>query len=172
MYPQHHKPPDGPAIAHVGDCRLARQLSPFKPLPWAPSTLNSAMHHNTPTPQHRSTASHTARTPQNTPQHHNPSNWRKCTQMWQARDTNTRPISSTHNYPQHTTRALTHPAATIITPELSPYTATGVDREVSVLSPSCAAHKASQPLHKPAHPTSRSPLRPSPQNTLPPVQCR
>ena len=54
--------------------------------------------------------------------------------------------------------------------ELNPETATGVDREVSVLSPSCAAHKASQPLHKPAHPTSRSPLRPSPQNILPPVR--
>ena len=128
------------------------------------------MHHTTPTPQHRSTASHTARTPQNTPQHHNPSNWRKCTQMWQARDTTTRPISSTHNYPQHTTRALTCPADTIITPELSPYTATGVDCEVVVLSPSCAAHKASQPHHNPAHPTSRSPLRPSPQNTLAPVR--
>ena len=37
-------------------------------------------------------------------------------------------------------------------------------------SPSCAALKASQQHHKPTHPTSRSPLRSSPQNALAPAR--
>ena len=55
--------------------------------------------------------------------------------------------------------------------ELSPDTATGVYRKSVVLAPSCAAHKASQPHHNPAHPTSRSPLRPSPKQALAPARC-
>ena len=81
-------------------------------------------------------------------------------------------IPSAHKCPQHTMRARTFPAATITTPELSPDTATGVLRFVSVPSPTCAALKASQPHHKPTHNTSRSPMRPSPQNTLAPARIR
>ena len=122
--------------------------------------------------QHRSTPSHTPRTPQNTHQHHNPSNWRHCTQIWQVRNAHARPHPK---HPQvlttHTTQARTDPAATITTPELSPDTATGVFRLFVVPSPSCAPHKkASQPHHKPNHPSSRSPLGPSPQNALAPSQ--
>jgi hypothetical protein len=69
---------------------------------------------------------------------------------------------STHNR-KHNMRARTYPAATITTPELSPDTATGVGRFVNVPSATCGDRKASQPYHKPAHPTSLARPPPLPE---------
>ena len=74
-------------------------------------------------------------------------------------------IPNTHKR-KRTTRARTPPAAIITTPELSPGTATGVRRAVVEPSPICAHHKASQPHHKPAHPTLPPPLHPFHETSL------
>ncbi len=79
-------------------------------------------------------------------------------------------ILSTHKR-EHTTRARTYPAVTITTPELSPDTATGVRWPVVVASPTCGNHTASQPQHKPVHPTPLHPPSAPPRNALAPALC-
>ena len=103
-----------------------------------------------------------------TPQHQNPAKYPHCTQTLPKCNTNTRTpqiIPSMHNR-KHTAQARTCPVATMTTPALSPDTATGAYRVEIELSPTCAHHKASQPHHKPVHPTSLSPSPPLQEKPL------
>ena len=135
-----------------------------------PSTPLSSPHtqfHKYGTPHSRQSIAHTNHTPHAHPTHSSTSQPIQIPQLHATSGKNatqTRAptiIPSTHKR-RHTTRTRTFPAATMTTPALSPDTATGASRCSVVVSPICAHHKASQPHHKPVHPTSLPPpLHPS-----------